>query len=259
MAGWTKRESLGIGSNPFALGKARIFWNCSWGSPTSMPKTTSFTALKLLHCPCRIKYFKIEFLPFHSLLYFLWLMDAFPVQPTDFFDFFHTEAFFYSTHIDVALNEKKNLFKSDPAQIAFFQGASSLRRSEGGPRPNRLWTSSAQELRRDDLDHTCIQPPCLHLSLPHTPIQGACVSLGGPGPMHSFSDVCEKLLQTKNITQSVVCAMMWQLASTHMLASPMVCPYLLVICCHHPPTKQTASHQQRGTTLQLLSSRDYTD
>ena len=39
--------------------------------------------------------------------------------------------------------------------------------------------------------------------------------------MHSFSDGREKLLQTRYITQSVVCAMMWQLA------------------------KQTASHQQR--------------
>ena len=27
---------------------------------------------------------------------------------------------------------------------------------------------------------------------------------------------------------------------------PLVCPYLLAICWHHPPTKQTASHQQRA-------------
>ena len=57
--------------------------------------------------------------------------------------------------------------------------------------------------------------PCMHsvpmlASIPcsHTPIQGACVSSGGPGPMHSFSDVSEKLLQIRYITQSVVCDMM---------------------------------------------------
>ena len=36
----------------------------------------------------------------------------------------------------------------------------------------------------------------------HTLIQGAFVSLEGPGSMHSFSDVCEKLLQTRYTTQS---------------------------------------------------------
>ena len=50
------------------------------------------------------------------------------------------------------------------------------------------------------------------------------------------------LLQTRCITQSVVRAMMWQLASTH--GYPMVCPYLLAIWCHYPWAKQTASHQQ---------------
>ena len=50
----------------------------------------------------------------------------------------------------------------------------------------------------------------------------SCVSLGGPGPMHSFSE-WKKLLQTRYTTQSLVCAMMWQLASIH--GSPMVCPY----------------------------------
>ena len=44
--------------------------------------------------------------------------------------------------------------------VAFFQGASaSLRRSEGGPRPNRLWTLSAPGAGKDYLDHACIQPP----------------------------------------------------------------------------------------------------
>ena len=75
------------------------------------------------------------------------------------------------------------------------------------------------------------------------PLFTSCVSLGGPGPMHSFSE-WEKLLQTRYTTQSVVCAMMWQLASIH--GSPRLCPYLLAICWHHPPAKQTASHQQRA-------------
>ena len=79
-----------------------------------------------------------------------------------------------------------------------------FRRNEGGrPRPNRLWTLSAprarkglfrlcsyiyfsggarevwgriacghclhRELGRGYLDHTCIQPPCLYLSLAHFP------------------------------------------------------------------------------------------
>ena len=74
----------------------------------------------------------------------------------------------------------------------------------------------------------------------HTPIQDACVSLGGPGPMHSFNHVCENLLQTRYITQSVVYAMMWQVASTHGMPQP------IGHICHHPPAKQTASHQQRG-------------
>ena len=116
---------------------------------------------------------------------------------------------------------------------------SSLRRSKGGPRTNCLWT-------KDCWDHLCIQPPCVHQSLVHTPpiIQGAFVSLVGPGPMNSFSDVSEKLLKTRYTTQSVVCVMMWQLVSTQ--GSPMVCPYFLVIGWRHPPTKQTASHQQRA-------------
>ena len=124
----------------------------------------------------------------------------------------------------------------------FFQGAFSLRRSEGGPRPNRLWTPGAEK----GLFRPRMHPSPMSASIPcsHTPIQGACVSLGGPGPMDSFSDVCEKLLQTRYITQSVVCAMMKQMASTH--GSPMVCPYLLAICCHHPLAKQIASHQQRA-------------
>ena len=33
-----------------------------------------------------------------------------------------------------------------------------------------------------------------------------------------------------------LCAMMWQLASTH--GSSMVCTYLLTICCHHRQSKQ---------------------
>ena len=71
-----------------------------------------------------------------------------------------------------------------------------------------------------------------------TPVsRGTCVSLGGPGSMHSFSE-WEKLLQTRYTctTQSVVCAIMWQ------LARPMGFPYLLAICWHHPLAKQTASH-----------------
>ena len=67
------------------------------------------------------------------------------------------------------------------------------------------------------------------------PLLISCESLGGPGPMHSLSE-WEKLLQTRYITQSVVCTIMWQLASIHGI------PYLLVIYCHHPPAKQTASH-----------------
>ena len=75
------------------------------------------------------------------------------------------------------------------------------------------------------------------------PLLTSRVSLGGPGPMPSFSE-WEKLLQARYTTQSVVCAMMWQLASIH--GSSMVCPYLLVICWHHPLAKQTASHPQRA-------------
>ena len=61
--------------------------------------------------------------------------------------------------------------------IVFF-----LRRSEGGPRPNRRWTLS--KMGRECLDHARIQPLCVHLPIPcsHTTIQGACVSLGGQGP-----------------------------------------------------------------------------
>ena len=40
------------------------------------------------------------------------------------------------------------------------------------------------------------------------PLLTSCVSLGRPGLMNSFSDVCEKLLQTRYITKSTVCAMM---------------------------------------------------
>ena len=39
-----------------------------------------------------------------------------------------------------------------------------------------------------------------------------------------------------------MCAMMCHMASPH--GSPMVCPYLLAICRHHQPGKQTASHRQ---------------
>ena len=70
-------------------------------------------------------------------------------------------------------------------------------------------------LGRDYLDHACIQPPCLHLSS----IQGACVSLGGSGPMHSFSDVCEKRLQTRYITQSG----RYSLYSPATILSPFLC------------------------------------
>ena len=61
--------------------------------------------------------------------------------------------------------------------------------------------------------------PCLA----QAPLWSYCVTLGRPRPMHSFSNVREKLLQTKYIIQSVVCAMMWQLASTH--GSPIFWPY----------------------------------
>ena len=50
----------------------------------------------------------------------------------------------------------------------------------------------------------------MSLCLAQAPLWSYCVS-----HMHSFSNVREKLLQTKYIIQSVVCAMMWQLASTH--------------------------------------------
>ena len=65
----------------------------------------------------------------------------------------------------------------------------------------------------------------MHLS------RGTCVSLGGPGPIHSFSE-WEKLLGTRYTTRSAVCAMMY--------------PYLLAMCWHHPLVKQRASHQQRA-------------
>ena len=55
----------------------------------------------------------------------------------------------------------------------FFQCASSLR-SEGGPRPNRLWTSSAPGAEKG-LFRTRVHPaPCLHLSLA-PPLNSRCM------------------------------------------------------------------------------------
>ena len=42
------------------------------------------------------------------------------------------------------------------------------------------------------------------------PLLASCVSLQGPGPMHSFSE-WKKILQTRYTTQSVLCAMINQL------------------------------------------------
>ena len=81
------------------------------------------------------------------------------------------------------------------------------------------------------------------------PLLTSCVSLGGPGPMHSFSE-WEKLLQTRYKTQSVVCAMMWQLATIH--GSPMVCPYLLAICnTTHRQSKQHPTNRVCHLTVTL--------
>ena len=114
-----------------------------------------------------------------------------------------------------------------------------------GHRPHR-------ELGRDYLDHACIQPLCLHLSLAKThPFQGACVSLGGPGPMHSFSDVREKLLQIRYITQSVVATDKHPWFPHGMLPT-----YLHLLS---PPTgKANSITPTEGTTKQLLSDWDYT-
>ena len=73
-----------------------------------------------------------------------------------------------------------------------------------------------QELGGKGLFRPRMHPAPMFASIPclHTAIQGACVSLGGPGHMLSFSDVREKLLQSRYKTQSVVCAIMWQLEST---------------------------------------------
>ena len=79
---------------------------------------------------------------------------------------------------------------------------------------------------------------CIHVCI--YPLLTSCVSLGGPGPMHSFSE-WEKLLRTRYTTQSVVCVMIWQLASIH--RSPHGMP--LSIGHMLTPAMQTASHQQR--------------
>ena len=69
-----------------------------------------------------------------------------------------------------------------------------------------------------------------------------CVSLGRLGPLHSFSE-WEKLLQIRYTTQSVVCALMWQLVSIHI-------SHMLT-----PPSSITSTE---GATWQFLSERDYT-
>ena len=96
----------------------------------------------------------------------------------------------------------------------------------------------------------CASSPCSHM-----PITVACLSLGGPGSMHSFSDVSEKLLQARYTTQYVVCAKMWHLASIH------GSPHGMLLTIGHmlsPPTdKANPITPTEGATWQLLSVRDY--
>ena len=77
------------------------------------------------------------------------------------------------------------------------------------------------------------------------PLLTSCMSLGGPGPMDSFSE-WEKLPQTGYTTQSVDCAMMWQLASIH--GSPWYAPtYWPYVDTTHRQSKQHPTN--RGCNL----------
>ena len=85
----------------------------------------------------------------------------------------------------------------------------------------RSWLGMVRATGPDPFRH-CSRPNTHLHYMPHLrghscrlrciyPLLTSCVSLGGPWPMHSFSE-WEKLLQTRYTTQSVVCAIMWQLA-----------------------------------------------
>ena len=112
--------------------------------------------------------------------------------------------------------------------------------TSGGGRPNRQWTLSAPGAGKG-LFRPCMHPTLMCASIPcsQPPIQGACISLGGPGPMCSFSDVSEKLLQTRYTTQSVVCH--------DVTTGKHPCLYLLAICSPH--TGKANSITPRGSNL----------
>ena len=121
---------------------------------------------------------------------------------------------------------------------------------EGGPRPDRLWSLSVLGAGKILFIPWMHPAPPMFASIPcsHTPIQGACGSLRGPRPMHSFSGVCEKLLQTRYLTQFVVCAMMRQLASTHGFPwyAPTYWPYVVTT---HWQSKQHPTNRGHNLTV----------
>ena len=85
------------------------------------------------------------------------------------------------------------------------------------------------------------------LGIPHPNTRYMC-ELRRARPMQSFSDVSKKLLQTKYvyITQSVVCAMMWQLTSIDNPPwyAPTYWPY--VVTTHQPSIQH---YTNRGHNL----------
>ena len=84
------------------------------------------------------------------------------------------------------------------------------------------------------------------LGIPHPNTRYMC-ELRRARPMQSFSDVSKKLLQTKYVgIYNPICSVCHDVTTDKHRQSPLVCPYLLAICCHHPPAKHTTLHQQRA-------------